>query len=526
MTSLADPSLKPLKQVQMSKVHTFNPHAVLHRALWPEDKIIHDLELDIPLKLKNLMTTRTISCFKILAGEPDTVDVDEEVEEKMDNQYASEGEEETDNEYASEEKEKADEVLAEDQEAVESEASQITYLDLVNNDAAALQDILFRNGYRRPTLIVRDEYLEQPPATSSRGSQGSASTFFPSLCVSTHACRLAGKTLGSLYFFFHLLAAGHPTFYLDARSGLAHYFDRDGVYLCDQALCHALPTSILRAAWVIVDLGMATTWNPPILVLAAKSVLITASPSEPRMRQARNHVPAMAWYMKPWTMAEISAFTSVSCAERKWADPWMNTSTTGAIVEGLFHSALTEPDPERIVDCSDIWGFKTVKRTLVLFGNATDFSPESHEPAALRERPMYLRPNSLSFAAVDAIILADVVVYIQSSLSNSHTFVLCTIADIKSHLAKFFPNISKLKQVYCLLGLDEPKVQKFVDSAYTKVCAARKQVAKRRRGTTPTGGFARISTDALDWLKLMEVEGVVYDMEKHTLKKLIPSQLN
>ncbi|KAJ7129343.1 hypothetical protein C8R44DRAFT_75777 [Mycena epipterygia] len=92
-------------------------------------------------------------------------------------------------------------------------------------------------------------------------------------------------------------------------------------------------------------------------------------------------------------------------------------SVAGRIVEGLMHRALIQND----IKLPAVFGDATVATTLELSGKAGSFVCATPTGPGPIPRPLYLRPQSSTFAAVDAILVTDDITgLIRTSLSKSH----------------------------------------------------------------------------------------------------------
>ncbi|KAJ7130616.1 hypothetical protein C8R44DRAFT_872401 [Mycena epipterygia] len=117
----------------------------------------------------------------------------------------------------------------------------------------------------------------------------------------------------------------------------------------------------------------------------------------------------------------------------------LNISTTrsvaGKVVEGLMHRALS-----RGMKLPDIFGAgSTVARTLELIGKAGSFVCETTTTDIGKQRPLYLRPQSLNFGPVDAILG-----FFQTSLGDSHSKNYGIILRLVSRLARGAQRVRKL----------------------------------------------------------------------------------
>lgn len=145
----------------------------------------------------------------------------------------------------------------------------------------------------------------------------------------------------------------------------------------------------------------------------------------------------------------------------------LNISTTrsvaGKLVEGMMHRGLA-----RGMELPAVFGAGTVAGTLELIGKAGSFVCETTTTNIAKERPLYLRPESLNFAAVDAIlVMHDKLGLIQASLGDSHRRDFGMMLRIISRLPRGAQvDVSSLGEViYCLVGTVPERVQKLVAEA-------------------------------------------------------------
>ncbi|KAF7336576.1 hypothetical protein MSAN_02289800 [Mycena sanguinolenta] len=144
----------------------------------------------------------------------------------------------------------------------------------------------------------------------------------------------------------------------------------------------------------------------------------------------------------------------------------LDTSTTrsvaGKLVEAMMHRALT-----RGIRLPAVFGAGTVAGTLKLIGKAGTFVCDTAS-ADIAKRPLYLRPESPNFAAVDAILATDNKLgLIQASLGDSHRRDFGMMLRIMSRLPRGAQvDVSCLGDViYCLVGTDPERVHKLVAEA-------------------------------------------------------------
>jgi hypothetical protein len=141
----------------------------------------------------------------------------------------------------------------------------------------------------------------------------------------------------------------------------------------------------------------------------------------------------------------------------------LNISTTrsvaGKFVEGLMHRALTRDG----IKLPAHFGAAT---TVELIGKPRSFISTS--PTSLNPRPLYLRPQSSNFAAVDAILVTnDKTGFIQTSLGETHPCDIGMMLRIFSRLrgrAHVTVNASN-PVLYCLVGTRSEHVSQLVKDA-------------------------------------------------------------
>ncbi|KAJ6528583.1 hypothetical protein B0H19DRAFT_1243079 [Mycena capillaripes] len=144
----------------------------------------------------------------------------------------------------------------------------------------------------------------------------------------------------------------------------------------------------------------------------------------------------------------------------------LDTSTTrsvaGKLVEAMMHRALI-----RGMQLPAVFGAGTVAVTLKLIGKAGSFVCET-APTDIAKRPLYLRPESPNFAAVDAILAThEKLGLIQASLGDSHRRDFGMMLRIMSRLPRGAQvDVGRLGEViYCLVGTDAERVHKLVAEA-------------------------------------------------------------
>ncbi|KAJ7741209.1 hypothetical protein DFH07DRAFT_943611 [Mycena maculata] len=110
----------------------------------------------------------------------------------------------------------------------------------------------------------------------------------------------------------------------------------------------------------------------------------------------------------------------------------------GKLVESILHRAL-------------------LRGSVDPFGVAPNSILEAH--MTLPPPPLYLRPQSQTFAAVDAIVVTDTVLWlVQSSVSDRHSLIFKSLLAILLPLEKQGVKVNGLRLVCCLIGTDDQRV--------------------------------------------------------------------
>lgn len=127
-------------------------------------------------------------------------------------------------------------------------------------------------------------------------------------------------------------------------------------------------------------------------------------------------------------------------------------SAGGQLVESMFHRALIQ----KTIDPYNAFKFHSPAGTLELLLRAEDFVLESHQSSQIMYRPLYLRPQSTNFAAVNAILITvDSVFLIKCTIGTSHSYDVTFLLRIIDRLQhnRIQVDLPALKLVYCLLEL-------------------------------------------------------------------------
>ncbi|KAJ7084035.1 hypothetical protein B0H15DRAFT_849855 [Mycena belliarum] len=181
-------------------------------------------------------------------------------------------------------------------------------------------------------------------------------------------------------------------------------------------------------------------------------------------------------------------------------------SAAGKLVESMLHRALIH----RKIDLPDTFGGGPVAGQLELVGQAEDFVLETHAPPQRECRPLYLRPQSPSFAAVDAILVTVALLcLIQSSAAASHSHVVKTFLRILTRLKTNKIAVDSLRLLYCVVGTDEGRVKRLVREATEKLTALQADPQARELG--------KLSQIARERLSKLQVVGFMFDTEKNRL---------
>lgn len=125
----------------------------------------------------------------------------------------------------------------------------------------------------------------------------------------TYTLRWAGKSFGSYYFLFRLLASGQSVFFINSVTETT-YFSGEGAQTT-QAPPRSRLREVIEKSWVIIDVEDGIDWSCPMVFRSARGVVWTSSPQKTRMHRFCKHFLTLPWYMKPWSTKEIAALTCV-----------------------------------------------------------------------------------------------------------------------------------------------------------------------------------------------------------------------
>ncbi len=168
----------------------------------------------------------------------------------------------------------------------------------------------------------------------------------------------------------------------------------------------------------------------------------------------------------------------------------------------MLHRALIH----RKIDVPTAFGGGSVKGELELIGQAKDFFLETHTEDQRDCRPLYLRPQSSNFAAVDAILITSTVLcLIQSSLATLPSYFIKIVLQILARIKTNKIAVDSLDLVYCVVGTDEDRVKGLVREASKNLTVQASPQAEE------LGTFSEID---LTRLSKLEVKGLVLDTQK------------
>ncbi|KAJ7773307.1 hypothetical protein B0H16DRAFT_144774 [Mycena metata] len=173
----------------------------------------------------------------------------------------------------------------------------------------------------------------------------------------------------------------------------------------------------------------------------------------------------------------------------------------GKVVEALMHRAL-----KRGMELPKVFGpNRTIARTLALIGKAESFVRETAAADIAAQRPLYLRPKSQNFAAVDAILVTEnTLSLIQTSLNDGHSRNFGTILRITSRLAggAGVRVNSSWEVLYCLVGTTPNRVTRLVAGAKKTLVELQKLNAEDLC-TQLSIPFAQVAHDRISKLRVV-----------------------
>ncbi|KAJ7070507.1 hypothetical protein C8F01DRAFT_381800 [Mycena amicta] len=159
-----------------------------------------------------------------------------------------------------------------------------------------------------------------------------------------------GKTFGSYYFLFRLLALGQPVFFVESPTDTL-YFSSVGVQANDSAAGlseYDATLEAIKTSWVLIDVDDSVgEWCCPKIFATARCVVWTSPPREPRTHQFKTRFNAETWYMKTWSLKEIAAATQRFEIDRR--EILQRMDTEGPVARSLFRVAA------HAVSTADLW---------------------------------------------------------------------------------------------------------------------------------------------------------------------------
>ncbi|KAJ7068781.1 hypothetical protein C8F01DRAFT_1119270 [Mycena amicta] len=159
-----------------------------------------------------------------------------------------------------------------------------------------------------------------------------------------------GKSVGAGYLLFSLLASGRPVFFIpDAKH--VYYFSEAGAdeVGTDLDMNDMRLRGAIQRSWVLVDMDTTLEWYPPPWTKAATRLVWTSLPNATRKHHYESQFNAKLWYMKPWSLMEIAALTTLE--ERDPQKVWARLKTHGPVARSLF---ATDTDKDMIKEAMDI----------------------------------------------------------------------------------------------------------------------------------------------------------------------------
>ncbi|KAJ6502212.1 hypothetical protein C8R45DRAFT_975769 [Mycena sanguinolenta] len=198
-------------------------------------------------------------------------------------------------------------------------------------------------------------------------------------------------------------------------------------------------------------------------------------------------------------------------------------TAVGPLFENILHGALERKEiNEQAIQV--VFGVTAIFAAVMLAGEATNFVVEAGKDTSTR--PLYLRPFSTTFAAIDSILVTDEVIFlIQCTLGDRHSFVVKILLLILHQLhTKLKLPLSKLRLVYCVIGSNPEKVESVLVAATNKLEALKTAIKPVTRSTRKGKGkevdhpeLTEVPLVALAWLHKLEACGAEFDPVANTL---------
>ncbi|KAJ7201295.1 hypothetical protein GGX14DRAFT_656241 [Mycena pura] len=224
-------------------------------------------------------------------------------------------------------------------------------------------------------------------------------------------------------------------------------------------------------------------------------------------------------YLSNNIATRVAAITVQQLREvQKWLSRLLDNpemrADAGKLFERIFHHALTHrTDP---IDAEAIFGIKLGAEIglLEMLGKAETFILETHDASQRKCRPLYLKPQSSSFAAVDAILVTSSTVFlIQCSLRKTHAHTIPTLLRILARIEANQIPLTGLQVKYCLMGIEEsPRVIQLISDTCNKLELSKAGPDAEELKSLPQKVRARVDK--------LQVMGVIFDTEKNNLVRV------
>ncbi|KAJ7068832.1 hypothetical protein C8F01DRAFT_624166 [Mycena amicta] len=168
----------------------------------------------------------------------------------------------------------------------------------------------------------------------------------------------------------------------------------------------------------------------------------------------------------------------------------------GKLVESILHRAFIKQK----IDLPNAFGGGKIEGAFELIGKAENFFLEISASDQRNCRPLYLRPQSPNFAAVDAILVTKTVLcLIQCSLTDTHSHDIKTLLQIVARLETHHIEVDPLKLLYCVVGINKDRVKQLV-------CEGTKKL-KALQASVQAQGLGHLSQITVTLLSRLEVVG-------------------
>ncbi|KAJ7072678.1 hypothetical protein C8F01DRAFT_257678 [Mycena amicta] len=117
-----------------------------------------------------------------------------------------------------------------------------------------------------------------------------------------------GKSYGSYYLLFRLLALKQPVFFVTSPKQTL-YFSNAGVQKSSEATEYDATLAALHQSWVLIDVDSNVPWDCPKVFQNAQCIVWSSSPRQPCMHEFIKRFNAEKWHMRTWRSKEIAALT-------------------------------------------------------------------------------------------------------------------------------------------------------------------------------------------------------------------------